>query len=300
MARFCKFCGKEIIGETICDCKESLENAARLVNKVDATKEISNKLNYQSKEIFELFKGYFNDIKGTTQKIIKEDNKKFVGVAAILFIIGIICNYIFIFNRISNNINKLINQSSLNWGWSFTQVQEYKLKSNNMSIILYGLLFGLIALSMLILIVFLTSKIINKNLNNKEIVIVTVINTIPMSCFLIIGALLGLVVSYKLIVLIQLIYLLAYIITLITSLNMLTKGFNRGIEVLSSIAISFIGMAIVFSLYSTTVYKTIGSYEIKGISISVYTNKMIDEFKSQFNDFEEDFDVFDMFEEFMY
>lgn len=301
MAKFCKFCGSGIEEGSICNCKESLEEAARLVNQAESREKNIKRLNNNSKKVLQSFKEYFGDLRSTTKRVLNENDILFIASSAIVFIMSVILNFISFFNRLAKDINNIINTSGKSYNMDFFELKRYNFTTKNGSIILYGLLFSIILLAILLAIVFVTSKIKNKNLDSKAIVFVTIINTIPMTCCLIIGGILQFFISYKLIFIMQILYLIMYIVTLNLSVNALIGRFNKVHEIILFTLLVFIGVIITIYAYYFIIYKSLGSYEVYGRSISMYFERFVGEIESQMDIFKDGWKdgVYEMIQEFI-
>lgn len=263
MARFCRYCGKEIEEGKICDCAESLENAARILNRTEV-------INKESKEALNVFKAYFKDINMVTEKVINDDNKGFVYVSAAAFLIAVLFNVFTAFTKLGNNINKIIKSSSKLLGIDYLDLMKYKLNSDIGKIILYSLLLGVVVMAVLIVVTFVLGKIKKSNWDNKNILYATIINTIPMTCVLIVFGVLQLVFSYKFILFAQVIYLIVLIATVSLLYNMITDGFENLGDILIFSIVLFIAIIIIIVVYNKAILGIVGSYEINGQTLNSY------------------------------
>lgn len=276
MAKFCKYCGKQIEEGIICDCKESLENAARVVNKVESTLEITKEVNDNSKKLITTFKDYLKNPKAVTKKVINENDNVFIIATGVIFILSVIFNLFTILSKCVKDINKIINLSSKITGLDIFQLREFNLIANNGQIFLYSLIFGVALLAVSISILFITSKIKKSQWSNQAIVYATIINTIPITISLLIGGLLQLLFSYKLLILLQLLYLLIFVIAGTLSYNIVTNGFSKLTDVIIYSIVVFIGILIISFIVKTIIFQIAGTYEIHGQTVSFY----IDAFKN--------------------
>ncbi|MCF0149608.1 MAG: hypothetical protein HUJ77_14580 [Clostridium sp.] len=263
MARFCKYCGKQIEEGKICNCPESLENAARILN----AKETINK---ESKEAAKVVKSYFKDINGVTEKVINDDNKTFVYLSGAAFLIAVLFNIFTAFAKLGGSINKFINAPGKVFGLSYVDLMRYNLNLNKGKVILYSLILGISVLIILMALVFILSKIKKSDWNNKSIVYATIINTIPMTSVLIVFGLLQLVFSYKFILFSQAIYIITLIATITLLYNMITDGFMKLVDVLVFIILVFLAVLIIAYIYTNVISGIIGAYEINGQTVSTY------------------------------
>jgi hypothetical protein len=263
MARFCRYCGKQIEEEKICDCPESLENAARIVNRAE-------NINKESKEVLNVFKAYFKDINMVTEKVINENNRSFVYVSGAAFLIAVLFNVFTAFNKLGNSINKIIKSSGTLFSLDYMEIMKYKLSSNIGKTILYSLLLGAVVMAVLIATIFILGKIKKSNWNNKNILYATIINTIPMTSVLMVFGLLQLVFSYKFILFAQVIYLIVLIATVSLLYNMITDGFQNLGDILIFSIVLFIAIVIIIVVYNKAILGIVGSYEINGQTLNSY------------------------------
>ncbi len=263
MARFCRYCGKEMEEGKICDCSESLENAARIVNRTE-------NINKESKEAFNGFKEYFKNINMVTKKVIDEDNKSFVYISGAAFLIAVLLNVFTAFTKLGNDINKAIKLVATSFDLEYLEIIKYKLSSDIGKTILYSLLLGVAVIIVLIATTFILGMIKKSSWNNKSILYATIVNTIPMTTVLIIFSVLQLVFSYKFILFAQAIYLITFIATVSLIYNMITDGIENLVDILIFIIVLFIAMAIIIMVYNKSILGIIGSYEINGQTLNFY------------------------------
>lgn len=276
MSKTCKYCGKEIEEGKICDCPESLENAARQLN------------NKESKKVAGLFKEYFKDVRTVTKKVINENNKSFISISAIVFIVSVILNFYTMFSKFAKDINNFINSYGRTIGLDFFELITYNLSLNLGKIILYGILYGLLLLLILIVVVLILIKIKKSAWNNKSIVYATIINTIPMSCFLIICSILQLLFSFKFIVLMQVFSFITFIVTIFLVFNIVTDGFNKGSDIIIFMLIVFLSIVVTLYIYNMVFSKVFGTCEINGQALSYYINIIKNNLSSEAADIGED------------
>lgn len=258
MSKTCKYCGKEIEEGKICDCPQSLENAAKLLN------------NKESKKVANLIKEYFKDIKSTTKKVINENNKSFVYISAIILILSVILNFYTMFSKFSNDINNFINSYGRSIGLDFFELIMYNLSLNTGKIILYGALFGAFLLVILILVMLILGKFMRSSWNNKSICYATIINTIPMSCFFIISSILQLLFSYKFIMLMQMFSVITLLATIFLLCNIVTDGFKKATDIIVFMLIVFLSIVLILYIYKIVFFNVVGTYKINGQTLSYY------------------------------
>lgn len=288
MAKFCKYCGKQIEEGRICDCPESLENAARLVNKMEATAEVTKEVRDNSKKVFKSLGEYFNNPRESAKKAVEKGDNLFIISSGVIFILSIMLNFFTVFSRLSKNLNKFINASAKDWGLDFIEVRQYNLSQNNGKILLYSLLFGIVVLGVLLAITFVASKLRKSDWGSKDIASIAMINTIPLTFCLVIGGILQTFISYKYLVLIQLLYLIVYIVIAVFSYNIITEGFAKGIDVIIYSILMFLGLILIFAIFTTITGKIVGTYEIAGQTIDTYITMIKNEISSYTGDIGKD------------
>ena len=298
MAKFCKYCGKPIEEGKICNCPESLENAARIVNTVGATIETTKEVKDNSKRLIGLTKEYFENPTEATKKIIKEKDKSFMISCGVVFILSVILNFFTVFGRIVRDFNKFMNTSGKMFGVSFSELKEYNIIQNQQSLLLYSLIFGVIVLLILSGTLILVSKINKTSYTSKDIFLVCVINTIPFTFCLIIGGILALFVSYKILVAIQLLYFILYIIIGIISYNIIIGKFSKGKDIIIYSIITLLGIIIISGILMKLISSIIGSYEIYGETIGYYMYMIKDSIMNEIGDIDEEIFEFIYYEMF--
>lgn len=292
MAKFCKYCGNVVEEGKICNCPDSLENAAKIVNTVGATIETTENVKNNSKRLLELTKEYLGEPIETTKKVIREKDNAFIIYSGALFVLSIMLNFFTIFGRTFGKLNKFIGSLGRDYGLSFSELKEYKVDQNYLALFFYSLVFAISVLIIYSLTVLIISKINKTTYESKDIFYVSIINTISLSLCLIVGGILSLFVSYKIILLIQLLYIVVYIVIGIISCNIIIGEFNKGQTIILYSIITLLGIIIINTILIKVIPAILSKYEMGGKTLEYYIDNIMDEFKDSIDNI---YDIKDIF-----
>lgn len=301
MAKFCRFCGKELNIDGICKCREEYIDIAKAVNQNNTNEKKQDNIKNQTvviipqsifgtkiKEFFATFVSYLKNPSATTKKAVKEND---ILIAIMFVIINAISVGIFLNNIASKFLNNLgYSAKYIAKKFANILVMFDAMPTNidywspnviipTMNILAFGALCVAIIYIIASVVFYLVNRILGLNTSFQKIMIGLGLGTIIPTLILIIMSI-GILISFDILIFLVVIFMITITITTVIALENTLEGYKEGGFYLSMMLSIFVLFVFSFYTFSNIMPVAYGNIQIEGTKLLVWFNEIAAEIKA--------------------
>lgn len=264
MTRFCKYCGSKIEEGQICNCPENVKEINDLIRNKENKENRKVVLEKTAKEMAHSVKGYFHNSAGVTKNAIETENTKFIYSMGGIFLLSVVFNFMLFFAAIKSTIED--------------SMFATEIESNLFKLGVFGIILAVGIFAIILGVVFVFSKIKKINIDNKKLIYTVIINTIPMSLCYFVGGIIQIVLPLKGLVLLQVFYVVLFIMLTMSIVALVLNGRFNAIDVFIYTGVLYIAIVILLMISYKIGLEALGTYEINGVSLENGIGNIISSF----------------------